>query len=75
MATRNMIMNTTSAHRQGLHRERKRRRLKCVTLEIRFTEVTELSRRGPLKEDAQGDREAIRNALYAHLDKTLQGAA
>lgn len=55
----------------ALHRKRKQRELKCVTLEIRSTEVAELIRRGLLNDAAHADRNALRDALYAHLDKTL----
>jgi hypothetical protein len=68
-------MPSSSTHRQRIHRERKKHGLRCVVLEIRDLELDELMRRGLLSEDAQDDREAIRTALYGHLDKTLQGTA
>lgn len=64
-----------SAHRQATHRERRRRGLKCVTVEIRDREITELVRRGLLAEADQGRRAVIAEALHRHLDATLQGAA
>jgi hypothetical protein len=61
----------SSAARQRLHRERRRRKLRCITLDIRAQEVTELL----LAPTDQGSRTAIGEALHRHLDQTLTGAA
>jgi hypothetical protein len=55
-----------------LHRERRREGLRCLTVELRATEVNALIRKGLLKREARNDRTAILNALYAHLDRTLR---
>jgi len=59
----------------SLHRERKKRGLKCVTLEIRSTEIAALVKRGLLADTDHGSLTAVRDALYGHLDQTLTGAA
>jgi hypothetical protein len=64
-----------SANRQSLHRERRRRGLKCVTVEIRNQEIIELVRRGLLAEADQGRRAAIAEALHRFMDEKLRGAA
>ena len=51
-----------------LHQERRRKGLRCLTIELRETEIDALARNGFLKADA---RDAIRDALYAHLERTL----
>lgn len=40
-------------------------------VESRETEVDDLIRKGLLKEDARNDVRALRQALYGHLDATL----
>jgi hypothetical protein len=47
------------------HRQRRRDGLHCVTIELRETEIDVLLGK---KADA---RNAIRDALYAHLERTL----
>jgi hypothetical protein len=53
------------------HRERRRDGLRCLTIELRETEIDSLIRKGMLKTDARNDQHAIRDALYAHLERTL----
>ena len=53
------------------HRQRRQAGLRCLTIELRETEVDALIRRGLLKADARNDRLAVMNALYAYLDKSL----
>jgi len=67
-------MPSPSAHRQSLLRERRKRGLKCIQVELRSSEIAELIRRGHLSESSQDDMTAVRGALYQHLDKTLTGA-
>lgn len=67
-------MLTPSASRMSLHRERRKRGLRCLTIEVRSTEITELVRRGLLSQSEEDDSEAIKLALYRHLDKTLKQA-
>jgi hypothetical protein len=63
--------HSPAAERMRLHRERRRKGLRCLTIELRETEIDALARNGFLKADARNDQDAIRDALYAHLDRTL----
>jgi hypothetical protein len=53
------------------HRGRRRDGMRCMTIELRETEVTALIRKGFLKEDARNDLPAVRSAFYGFLDRTL----
>jgi hypothetical protein len=57
--------------RMRAHRSRRKAGLRCLTIELRETEVTELIRRKLLEADARHDAHAVRTALYRHLDATL----
>jgi hypothetical protein len=57
--------------RMRRHRERRRDGLRCMTIELRETEVTALIRKGFLKEDTRNDRRAVMSAFYGFLDQTL----
>jgi hypothetical protein len=62
---------SAAAERMRAHRQRRRDGLRCLTIEVRETEIDALIRKGTLKADARNDPYAIRDALYAHLDRTL----
>ena len=62
---------SAAAERMRLHRERQRQGLRCLTVELRETEIDTLIRRGMLKADARNDPSAVCKALYAHLERTL----
>ena len=74
MNTRLMTHNTemtsssrrSAADRMRLHRERRRKGLRCVIVELRETEVDALIRKGMLNADARNNSRAVRKALYAH---------
>jgi hypothetical protein len=57
--------------RMRRHRERRRKALRCMTIELRETEVTALIRKGLLNNDARNDLSSIKSAFYAFLDRTL----
>jgi hypothetical protein len=59
------------AERMRLHRERRRKGLRCIMIELRETEIDALVRRGSLKEAGRNDLNAIRESLYSFLDQTL----
>ena len=63
----------TGPHRMRLHRARRGAGLRCLTLEIRDAEIAVLIRKGLLDCDSQQDSTAVRNALYALLDRQLGG--
>jgi hypothetical protein len=60
-----------AAVRMRRHRERRRDGLRCVTIELRETEISALIREGLLKEDAREDLRAVKTAFYGFLDRTL----
>ena len=63
---------STVARRMRLHRARKLAGLRCVTLEVRATEIAALVSRGLLRSDNQNDDKAIKDAFYALLDRSLR---
>ena len=62
---------SAAAERMRAHRKRRQAGLRCVMIELRETEVTELIRRKLLDTDARHDLHAIRKALHQHLDVSL----
>jgi hypothetical protein len=62
-----------AAERMRLHRERRRQGLRCLTIELRETEIDALVRRGLLIAETRHDGYAVRMALYEYLDDTLDG--
>ena len=62
---------SSGAQRMRLHRKRRRAGLRCLTVELRETEIDALIRKNLLKAETRNDPRAIRKALYAHLDRTL----
>jgi hypothetical protein len=62
---------SAAAERMRLHRERRRLGLRCLTIELRETEIDSLIRRGLLRAEMRHDANAITEAVYAHFDRTL----
>jgi hypothetical protein len=60
-----------TAKRMRLHRQRRRDGLRCLTIELRETEIDALVRGEMLRADARNDRRAILVAVYTFLDRTL----
>jgi hypothetical protein len=60
-----------AANRMQLHRLRRRSGLRCLTIELRVTEIDALIRKGLLTDVTRNDQRAVVEALYAHLDRTL----
>jgi hypothetical protein len=54
-----------------LHRERRRQGLRCLTVQLRETEIDTLIRKGFLNLEMRNDQIAIRDALHSFLDETL----
>jgi hypothetical protein len=71
LPTAGPVFRSAAAERMRLHRERQRQGLRCLTVELRETEIDTLICRGMLKADARNDPGAVCKALYAHLDRTL----
>jgi hypothetical protein len=71
-----MNLNSTraaslSAERMRRHRQRRRDGLRCLTIQLRETEIDVLTCKALLKPESRDDRNAIINALHAHFDLTL----
>jgi hypothetical protein len=62
---------SAAAMRMRRSRERRRDGLRCLQIELHETELDVLTREGLLETDARNDPNAVRKALYAHLDRTL----
>jgi hypothetical protein len=62
---------TAAAERMRRHRQRRRDGLRCLVIELRETEIDDLIRKGLLKSETRNDPSAVIDALYAHLDNTL----
>jgi hypothetical protein len=60
-----------AALRMRRHRARRRKELRCMTIELRETEVTALIRTGFLREDMRNNLRAVKSAFYGFLDRTL----
>ena len=68
---REKLAPSAAALRMRRHRERRRDGLRCMTIELRETEVTALVRKGFLNEEARNNRRAVISAFYGFLDRTL----
>jgi hypothetical protein len=62
---------TPAAIRMRLYRDRRRKKLRCLTIELRETEIDWLIRRGLLNREKRNDPIALKHALYAFFDHTL----
>ena len=62
---------SAAAQRMRAHRDRRRKGLRCIRIELRETEVDVLIRKGLLRPDARNDLNAVVHALDHHLDATL----
>jgi hypothetical protein len=62
---------TPAAERMRRHRERRRDGLRCLWVELHETELDALVRNGLLESGPRDDPNAIADALYAHLERTL----
>ena len=56
------------ALRMRRHRDRRKRGCRCITIEIRESEVDELIRHRFLAAGERGDKYAVRKAVHALLD-------
>ena len=61
----------TAAERQRACRQRRRQGLRCVTIQVRDSEIDALIRKQLLKPEARNDLGAITDAVHAFLDQTL----
>jgi hypothetical protein len=58
--------------RTARHRDRRAKGLRCVTIELRETEIDTLIRRGRLAGEGRENTLAIREALHGFLDDHLR---
>ena len=63
-----------AVERMRRHRQRRRRELRCVTIEVRRSEVDMLIARRLLAPEESTDRRALRKAIHRFLDMTLSRA-
>lgn len=63
---------SAAADRMRLYRLRKRCRLRCLAIELPEKHIAALIRRGLLKQQARNDVDAVAQALYVHLARTLE---
>jgi hypothetical protein len=61
----------TAAERMARFRERQKAGMRCLTLEIRNSEIAALVRRGLLDSNKSNDRAAIKAAIYVLFEQTL----
>ena len=66
---------TSAAERMRRHRERRRDGMRCLWIELRDTEIDALVQRGLLKAETRNDQNAIADALYDHLERSLDPVA
>lgn len=65
------LRRSPAAERMRRHRERRREGLRCVTIELRETEIDILVQKKLLNADARNDARCVREALYQYFDSTL----
>jgi hypothetical protein len=63
--------SSPAATRMRRHRERRRDGLRCLSIELRATEIDGLIDKGLLKPETRNDAKSIIEALYGFFDKTL----
>jgi hypothetical protein len=68
-------VSSAAAERMRRHRQRRRDGLRCLTIELRETEIDTLICRGLLKAETRNDMYSVSRALYEHLDHTLGEAS
>ena len=66
---------TLAAKRMRRHRERRRDGMRCLWIELHETEIDALVQRGMLKPETRNDQNAVADALYDHLERTLDPVA
>ena len=49
--------------------------MRCLLVEVHDTEIDVLVKRGLLKQETRHDQNAIADALYDHLERTLDRVA
>jgi hypothetical protein len=65
-------IRSTAAERMRRHRQRRRKGLRSLIIELRETEVDTLVRRGLLQAEMRNDPRSVRKAVHTHFDRTLR---
>ena len=65
------IARARAAQRMRQSRSRRRKGLRCYTLQLRESEIAALVRRGLLSPDEQTNRVAVVKAMHALLDRVF----
>jgi hypothetical protein len=63
--------SSAAAERMRRYRERRREGLRCLTIELRETEIDALVGMKLLRAEMRNDPNAVSEALYAYFDRTL----
>ena len=63
--------SSRAAERMRRHRERRRDGMRCLWVELHEVELDALIRNGLLEAASRNDQNAIADALYTHLERTL----
>lgn len=66
------LSRSLGAERMARHRDRQRKGLRCVTIELREAEIDVLVRHWWLAPDRRDDLAAVQKAFYGFLDETLR---
>jgi len=66
------VILSPAAERMRRHRKRKRQGLRCVTVQLRETEIDVLIKMGLLTTETRNDPHAVRKAIHTHFDRTLR---
>jgi hypothetical protein len=69
--TVNSAARSSAAERMRRSRERRRDGTRCLWVELGATEIAALIRRGFLRADARNNKDAVLEALHAHLQQSL----
>ena len=64
-------MPSLAAERMRRHRQRQRKGLRCLRIELHEMEIDELIRKGLLRSETRNDQNEIVKAIYKHFDRTL----
>ena len=75
VATKTEGRITPGAARMRVSRQRRREGMRCLTIEMRETEIDRLVALGLLAAEARHDRGAVLQAFYAFLDTSGIGYA
>ena len=65
-------IQSAGAQRMALYRERRRKGLRCVMIELLDVEINMLIRHGWLARDKRADPVALRDAFHVMLDDVLR---